>query len=98
MLKVSFDKLQKYTEEHGSYELIKEGDSIVLSFVPNFPEAVEKGDTNPPRVTLLGRLIEDNKVVFDKVEIEDSLGQRVRDKEEAELVYGSWLDYIEQNC
>ena len=98
-LRVSLSKLEKYTHEHGGYDLSNHEDGkITLSFVPNFPEATEKGDSTPPRVTLYGKLIQNSTIEFDRVEMEDSTGQRkTRDKEEAELVYGGWLDFIEHN-
>ncbi len=67
----------------------------MLSFVPTFPEAVEKSESNPPKVTMTGSLAGD-KVQFYRVEIEDASGQRIRDQNEAELVYKSWLDFIEE--
>ncbi|MGI0091636.1 MAG: hypothetical protein ACREBS_08005 [Nitrososphaerales archaeon] len=94
--KVTFEKLQRYAREHGGYDLSNRGDDIILSFVPDFPEAVEKGDSTPPRATLFGKLMGD-KVEFDHVEIEDEHGGRIRDAKETNLVYGGWLDFIEQN-
>jgi hypothetical protein len=85
-----------YCEENGSYDLsVKEG-TVVLSFAPTFPEAVEKGISILPNVRMTGTLAGD-KVEFHLVEIEDQSGQRVRDQKEAELVYRPWLDFIEEN-
>ena len=97
-MKVSLPKLEKYARDHGSYELTRSGEKqILLSFVPTFPEAVEKSDTSPPRVIMTG-LITNGNVEFTKVEIENSEGEtRERSMEEAELVYSSWLEYIEEN-
>ncbi|MHB1867725.1 MAG: hypothetical protein ACYCPP_02120 [Nitrososphaerales archaeon] len=74
----------------------KQNDQIVLTFVPTFPEAVEKGDSVTPKITMIGSLSGD-KVEFTQVEVDDSSGLHLRDQEEAELVYQSWLDYIEEN-
>jgi hypothetical protein len=99
---VSFEKLGKYANSHGGFELLREEDksgnneTIILSFVPSFPEALEKGDSTPPRVIMTGN-VQGDKVEFNRVQIEDSLGLRDRDIEESELVYKSWLEYIEEN-
>jgi hypothetical protein len=95
-LKVGLTKLKKYCEDHGGYDLFIEGKSVTLSFVPNFPEALEKGDSTPPKVSMIGKIDGEN-VIFDKVEMEDSSGVRIRDAEESELVYRGWLDFVEQN-
>jgi hypothetical protein len=96
VLKVTLTKLQKYCEDHGGYDLTVEDDSVTLSFVPNFPEALEKGDSSVPKVSMIGRK-EGVNAVFDRVEMEDSSGVRIRDAEESELVYRGWLDFVEQN-
>ena len=71
---------------------------MTLSFVPSFPEAQEKGyrDSPPPRVTMYGTMV-GRKVVFERVEIDDALGQREKNIEEAKLTYEGWLGFIEDN-
>jgi hypothetical protein len=95
-LRVTLEKLERYAKNQGGYEIFVDGDSIALSFVPVFPEALEKGDSSTPRVTMTGKLT-GGKVDFQKVEIENSSGSRERNLEESELVYKSWLDFIEDN-
>ncbi len=95
-LSVTYSKLEKYCKEQGSYDLFKDGDRILLTFVPTFPEAVEKGDSIPPKITMIGKL-SGEKVHFTRVEVDDSSGKRTRDQEESKLVYQSWLDFIENN-
>lgn len=75
---------------------MKKGTNITLTFVPTFPEAQDKGDATTHRVVMSGKLVNEF-VIFDQVEIEDESGLRLKDPEEAELTYGSWLDYIEDN-
>ena len=97
-LKVTFRKLEKYADLHGGYEILKDNGMITLTFVPAFPEALEKGDSSPPpRVIMTGVVSEDGILQFNQVQIEDSRGIRERDADEAALVYGSWLQYIEDN-
>ena len=50
----------------------------------------------PPRVVMTGR-ITDGKVEFHKVEIEAGSDSVERSLEESEMVYSSWLEYIEDN-
>ena len=95
-LKVTLEKLERYAKNQGGYEIFVDGDRVALSFVPVFPEVLEKGDSSPPRVTMTGKLSK-GTVDFQKVEIENSSGSRERNLEESELVYKSWLDFIEEN-
>jgi hypothetical protein len=95
-LKVSLDKLEKYAANQGGYDIYIDGDNITLSFVPVFPEVLEKGDTAPPRVVMSGKLSE-GKVIFEKVEVENPAGSFERSLEEAEMIYQSWLQYIEDH-
>jgi hypothetical protein len=95
-LRVSLDKLQRYAKNQGGYEIYVDDDCVTLSFVPVFPEALEKGDSPPPRVVMTGRIV-GGKVDFQKVEIEDGSTSIERTPEESEMVYKSWLDYIEEN-
>lgn len=96
-LRVSLDKLERYAKNQGGYDIFVNGDLVVLSFVPVFPEVLEKGDAPPPRVVMTGRKIEGAKVEFQKVEIETGLETFERSLEESEMVYKSWLDYVEEN-
>ena len=93
---VTLSKLKKYCEENGSFDLSIQDSQVLLCFVPTFPEAVEKGNSSPPKVTMTGTFAGE-KVQFHRVEIEDASGQRIRDQDEAELVYSTWLDFIEEN-
>ncbi|MDA4129667.1 MAG: hypothetical protein OK457_02745 [Thaumarchaeota archaeon] len=95
-LRVTLEKLEKYSKNQGGYEIFLQGDRIVLSFVPVFPEALSKGDEPPPRVIMSG-IVTEGKVEFNKVEIDFPEGTREREFSEAELVYKNWLDYIEDN-
>jgi hypothetical protein len=61
-----------------------------------FPEALDKGDSPPPRVVMTGK-ISHGKAEFHKVEVDLPAGTREREISEAELVYKNWLDYIEEN-
>ena len=93
---MTYSKLEKFCKEEGSYDLSRQNDKITLTFVPTFPEAVEKGDSITPKITLIGSISGD-KVEFTQVEVDDSSGLHLKDQEEAGLVYQSWLDYIEEN-
>jgi hypothetical protein len=97
-LRVTFSKLKKYVEEQGGYDLHEEKGEVALSFIPTFPEAQEKGaeDSPPPRVIMHGRL-EAGFLTFDVIEIEQDHKVRTKDLETAELAYGTWLEFIEQN-
>jgi hypothetical protein len=95
-LKVSLDKLERYAANQGGYDIFIERNSVTLSFVPVFPEVLEKGDESPPRVVMTGKL-SDGNVEFQKVEIEDGNKSFERSLEESEMVYKSWLDFIEEN-
>ncbi len=97
-LEVNYSKLKKYIEQQGGYDLSESEDSIVLSFMPSFPEALEKGETNnPPRVIMHGKL-ESGIVTFFLVQVENDDSIRSKDPEESELAYQSWLQFIEDNC
>lgn len=96
-LRVTFSKLQKYIDEQGGYDLTLSDGSVVLSFVPSFPEALEKGATDfPPRVVMRGALKGDY-VTFSSFELEEDDVTKVKDPEEAELTYRSWIAFIEDN-
>jgi hypothetical protein len=95
-LKVSLSKFRKYCDEQGGYDIIFGDGTVVVSFVPNFPEAIEKTNSIIPKVTLMGRT-EGNDVIFERAETEDSEGRKIRNPEELELVYGGWLSFIEEN-
>ena len=96
---VSLAKLQKYCAAHGGYDLDRQGNNLVLSFVPSFPEAQEKGDPDhpPPRVIMSGEVEQSNVVHFLKVEIEDDYGITEKNFEDAKMTYESWLRFIEDN-
>ena len=72
------------------------GQNVTLTFVPNFPEAIEKSDAQPPKVTMIGNIVGE-KVIFDRVEMEDSQGFRVKGKVESDVAYGSWIAFIEES-
>ena len=95
-LSVTYSKLEKFCKEQGSYDLSRQNNQILLTFMPTFPEAVEKGDSVTPKITMVG-LLSGDRVEFTQVEVDDSSGLHFRDREEAGLVYQSWLDYIEEN-
>jgi hypothetical protein len=95
-LAVTFSKLQKYCKENGSYDLVRSGQNIILSFAPTFPEAVGKDNSVQPRITFVGSL-SGERVEFERVEIEDATGRHMKDYREAFLVYQTWLDFIEEN-
>jgi hypothetical protein len=97
-LHVSFSKLEKYIEQRGGYDLEREGNKVTLSFVPAFPEALEKGweDAPPPRVIMHGK-VEKGTLFFDAVEVEENHKIRSKEYETAEFTYRSWLQYIEDN-
>ena len=95
-LKVTLEKLERYAKNQGGYEIYVEGENVTLSFVPVFPEALDRGDSPPPRVVMSGKISE-GKIDFQKVEIEDGSNSIERTPEESEMVYKSWLDYIEEN-
>ncbi len=96
-LKVSYSKLLKYIDEQGGYDISETGGKIMLSFVPSFPEAIEKGEnTSPPRVVMYGDL-NDGVVTFSLVQVEDDTKTRTKDASEAELTYRSWIAFIEEN-
>ena len=95
-LSVTLSKLQRYCKEQGGCDLALNGLAVTLTFVPNFPEAIEKSDLPPPRVTMIGKIV-GQTVNFEHVEREDSSGSRVKEPEESELAYGSWISFIEEN-
>jgi hypothetical protein len=97
-LQVSLSKLQKYAEQQGGYDIELSGDELTLSFVPAFPEALEKSSDNnaPPRVIMHGRVLEEF-VVFNLVQVEQDGAMQEKDLETAEFTYRSWLQYIEDN-
>jgi hypothetical protein len=95
-LRVTLEKLQRYSQNQGGYEIFLQDNDIVLSFVPVFPEAVSKSDSPAPRVVMTGKVSE-GRAEFYKVEIDLPEGTREREISEAELVYKNWLDYIEDN-
>ena len=77
-LDVTFSKLERFCKENGSFDLTVQNKTVLLSFAPTFPEAVEKGDSFPPKVMMTGSLVGD-KVEFYRIEIEDESGQRIRE-------------------
>ncbi len=95
-LQVTLEKLEKYAKNQGGYDIFIEGDRVMLSFVPVFPEVLAKGDEAPPRVVMTGKL-SGGRVDFQKVEVEEGSSSVERSPEESEMVYQSWLEYIEEN-
>ena len=97
-LQVTFSKLKKYIEQQGGYDLDQEHDNVTLTFVPAFPEALEKGweGVPPPRVIMHGVLV-NSLLIFDSVEIEEDHKLRTKDYETAEFTYKGWLQFIEDN-
>ncbi|MHB1908404.1 MAG: hypothetical protein ACYCQJ_05980 [Nitrososphaerales archaeon] len=97
-LTVNFSKLKRYIDQQGGYDLEQDSNKITLSFVPAFPEALEKSwdDKPAPRVIMHGK-ISGSSVLFDSVQIEEDGILRPKDLEVAELTYRSWLQFIEDN-
>ncbi len=95
---MTLSKLRKYVDQQGGYDLEERAGDITLSFVPAFPEALEKGweDSSPPRVIMHGTIRQD-KIAFHKVQVEQDNQIRDKDMEIAEFTYRSWLQYIEDN-
>ena len=96
-LKVTYSKLRRYIEEQGGYDLYETDGKVELSFVPSFPEALEKsmGDSTP-RVTMKG-ILDSDRLTFSSIIVEEDGITREKDPETAELTYKSWLAYIEEN-
>jgi hypothetical protein len=97
-LQVTFSKLKKYIEQQGGYDLEQKDDTVTLSFVPAFPEALEKGweGSPPPRVIMHGQLLK-GLLTFNSVEVEEDHKLRAKDEETAEFTYRGWLQFIEEN-
>ncbi len=95
-LSVTLSKLRKYVDEQGGYELIEDNGNISLTFVPSFPEALEKSEGQSPRIIMTGGL-KDGIVEFEMVQVEEDDKTTSKDRDVAELAYGSWLEYIEEN-
>jgi hypothetical protein len=96
-LKVKRSKLKRYIKQQGGYDLSDIGGEVVLSFVPSFPEALEKGDSDsPPRVIMHGKQ-DGDLITFFRVQIEDEQGLHTKRIGDAELAYKSWLEFIEGN-
>jgi hypothetical protein len=95
-LSVTLSKLKKYVEEQGGYDLYEESGEVILTFVPSFPEALEKSDGASPRVVMHGR-VHEGKVTFEKIKVEEEREIRTKDLEDAKLAYGAWLGFIEEN-
>lgn len=94
---MTYSKLKRYIEEQGGYDLSESNENVVLSFVPTFPEALEKGASDsPPRVVMQG-LLKDDSVTFSSVQVEEENVTKVKDSQTAELTYRSWIAYIEEN-
>ena len=96
VLSITYSKLARFCEHNGGYDLHRSGSAVSLSFTPNFPEAIEKGESVLPRVHMSG-IMKKARVQFTHFEMEDAKGTRARKVEEAEMVYKGWLDYIEEN-
>ncbi len=95
-LSVTLAKLKKYVKEQGGYDLYEDSDKVTLTFVPSFPEALEKSEGANPRIIMHGT-IERSKVVFEKIQVEEEGMVRDKDLEDAKLAYHAWLGYIEEN-
>lgn len=96
MISVTYAKLAKYCELSRGYSLERDGERVLLSFVPYFPEALEKTDLPPPKVWMIGTAHGD-KVEFSEFATENIDGIHSRNLDEAELIYKGWFDYIEEN-
>lgn len=95
-LSVTLSKLKKYVKEQGGYDLFELGNEVTLTFVPSFPEALEKSDGASPRIIMHGKVV-GNAVVFEKIEVEEELGIREKELEDAKIAYHAWLGFIEEN-
>lgn len=97
-LSVTLSKLEEYCRGNGGYDLQVNDQQVALSFSPAFPEAQDKGDKDQPapHVLMIGK-ISGTKVVFERVEVDDSHGTREKNLEEAKLTYEGWINYIEEN-
>jgi hypothetical protein len=96
-LQVTYSKLRRYIEEQGGYDLYEVGLKVELSFVPSFPEALEKSaGESTPRVTMKGVVDSDRLTIF-SITVEQDGTTREKDPETAELTYKSWLAFIEEN-
>ncbi len=97
-LRVTFSKLKKYVEQQGGFDLDQKGKKVTLSFVPAFPEALEKGSEGnpPPRVIMHGQIL-NGLLTFNSVEIEEDHKLRRKDLDTAEFTYRGWLQFIEDN-
>ncbi len=95
-MKVTYAKLERYCKEQRDFDLDKKDGEVTLTFAPTFPEARDKGDSAYHRIVMHGKFVE-GLVIFKQIEVEDESGHHFKDSEEAELTYGSWLGYIEEN-
>jgi hypothetical protein len=95
-LSVTLSKLRKYVNDQGGYDLYEQGDEIILTFVPSFPEALEKSDGSSPRVVMHGR-VQNGKVVFQRIQVEEEKQSWEKELDDAKLAYRAWLGFIEDN-
>jgi hypothetical protein len=95
-LKVTLSKLLKYTNENKLFQVSQNGSELNLVFVPNFPEAEAHSRGEPVRIIMKGKVKED-KVVFEKIYVDESTSYYEKDMEEAVHAYSAWLEFIEEN-
>ncbi len=95
-LEVSYRKLLNYVSGNTLYKVLRVNDNVDLVFTADFPEAESHSRGEPARIVFYGKLVGE-RVVFEKVVVDEGEKLMVKDPEEALYAYSPWLQYIEDN-
>jgi len=95
-LEVSYNKLLRYVAGNSLYQVSRVHDSVDLVFTADFPEAESHSRGEPARVIFHGRLVGE-KVVFDRVQVDEGDRLVTKNPDDALYAYSSWLEFIEEN-
>ncbi|PSO09174.1 hypothetical protein B9Q04_01710 [Candidatus Marsarchaeota G2 archaeon BE_D] len=95
-LEVTYSKLLRYVAGNSLYQVSLIHDSVDLVFTADFPEAESHSRGEPARVIFHGRLVGE-KVVFDRVQVDEGDRLVTKNPSDALYAYSSWLEFIEEN-
>jgi hypothetical protein len=95
-MEVTYSKLVRYIKENRLYQLLRNGESVDLVFVPDFPEAEAHSNGEPVRIIMHGK-IKGDKLFFDAIQVDEGGILKRKDLEEASYTYSGWLQFIEEN-
>ncbi len=91
---IELEKLRKFVNASGSYNLVVKGNDVEVHFSPNFPEAIPHLPDNQPVEHVMYGTLENGIIYFYKFETTSSFGTTENILTDDDPIM-EWLKYVD---